>query len=123
MANIFIIDDQAWVTDLCREGLAGEGHQVSATDDIESVGKNVLSFKPDIVLLNLYLKHGFLVYDVLRDIRMQDPNLPVLIVTAYDTNLYCSRLAQADGYLVKNKNLAAADELKQKVSALLNRKF
>jgi len=87
MANILVIDDQAWVIDLCREGLAGEGHMVLATDDIESVGKNVLAFKPNLVLLNQYLKHGFLAYDVLWDIKMQDTDLPVLIVTAMTTSI------------------------------------
>lgn len=120
MANILIIDDQAWVKDLCREGLAGEGYNVSTTDDVESVMKNILSFKPHIVLLNQYLKHGFLVWDVLRDIKMQDPNLPVLIVTAHDTHLFGPRLSQADGYLVKS--YTAADELREKVSALVKRK-
>ena len=121
MANILIIDDQAWVTDLCKEGLAGEGHRILATDNIESVGKNVLSFKPNIVLLNQYLKYGFLVYDVLRDIKMQNPNLPVLIVTAYDNiHLSSSRLSHADGFLFKSP--AAADKLRRKVSALLNHK-
>ena len=121
MANILIIDDQAWVRDLCRDGLAGQGHLVLATDDIESVGKNVLAFKPDLVLLNQYLKHGFLVYDVLWDIKMQDPDLPVLIVTDDDDiNLFRSRsrLIQADGGLVKSHT--AANELRQKVSMLLN---
>ncbi len=120
MANILIIDDQAWVKDLCKEGLSGEGHTVSTTDDIESVGKNIFSFKPDLVLLNLYLKHGFIVWDVLRDIKMQDTNLPVLIVTAHETNVAKSHLSQGDGYLVKSHT--AASELRQKVSTLLNRK-
>ena len=61
MANILIIDDQKWVMDLCREGLAGEEHNVATTDDVESARKTILSFRPDIVLLNQYLKHGFLV--------------------------------------------------------------
>ena len=120
MANILIIDNQAWVMDLCKEGLAGEGHNVSTTDDIESVRKNVLAFKPNIVLLNQYLKHGFLVWDVLHDIKMKDPNLPVLIVTAYDTYLFGPRLSQADGYLVRSHD--AANELRQKISTLLNSK-
>ena len=100
MAKILIIDDQAWVKNLCKEGLSDEGYKVSTTDDIESVRKNIFSFKPDLVLLNLYLKHGFIVWDVLRDIKMQDPNLPVLIVTAHDNYLYDSRLSQADGSVV-----------------------
>ncbi|MBW2181882.1 MAG: response regulator [Deltaproteobacteria bacterium] len=118
MANILIIDDQAWVKDLCREGLAGAGHNVSTTDDIESVVKNILSFNPHIVLLNQYLKHGFLVWDVLQDIKMKHPNLPVLIVTTHDTHLFCPHLSQAEGYLVKSHT--AANELRDKIYNLLN---
>lgn len=119
MANILIIDDQAWVMDLCRKGLAGEAHQILATDDIEAVSKNIFLFKPSIVLLNQYLKHGFIVWDVLRDIKIQDQNLPLLIVTRYATHLFGPPLSQADGYVVKSHS--AADELRQKVSALLGR--
>jgi hypothetical protein len=72
MANMLIIDDQAWVMDLCRKGLAGEAHQILATYDIEAVSKNIFLFKPSIVFLNQYLKHGFLVWDVLRDITAAD---------------------------------------------------
>ncbi|MDH3567149.1 MAG: response regulator [Desulfobacteraceae bacterium] len=113
MAKILIIDDQVWVKNLCKEGLSGEGHKVSTTDDIESVRENIFSFKPDLVLLNLYLKHGFIVWDVLRDIKMQDPNLPVLIVTDHDNYLYDSRLSQAEGYVIKSHFFC--DELKQKI--------
>jgi len=120
MANILIIDDQKWVIDLCREGLVRERHKVSATDYIESVRKNIFPFKPDLVLLNLYLKHGFVVWDVLRDIKMQDPDLPVLIITAYDNYLFDSRLSQADGYVIKSHFVC--DELKQKIPALINRR-
>ena len=116
MANILIIDNQAWVIDLCEKGLAGEGYNISATDDIDSVKKNVLSFRPNIVLLNLYLKHGVLVWDVLDDIKAQDPNLPVLIVATHDTFLSGPRFSKADGYLVRSHT--AAYELGQKISAL-----
>jgi DNA-binding response OmpR family regulator len=119
MANILIIDDQAWVMDLCIKGLDGEAHQILATDDIEAVSKKFFLFKPSIVLLNQYLKHGFIVWDVLRDIKIQDQNLPLLIVTRYAAHLFGPRLSQADGYIVKSHS--AADELKQKVSALLGR--
>jgi len=120
MANIIIIDNQKWVIDLCEEGLAGEGHQILATDDIEAVSKNIFIFKPNLVLLNLYLKHGFLVWDVLSDIKIQDQNLPVLIVSQHATHLFSPSLSLSDGYVVKSHT--ASDELKQKVSALVNRK-
>ncbi len=118
MANILIIDDQKWVKDLCRVSLAGQGYTVSTTDDVESVMENILSFNPHIVLLNQYLKHGFLVWDVLRGIKIQRPNLPVLIVTPHDTHLFDPHLSQADGYLVKSHT--APHELREKISNLLN---
>jgi len=118
MANILIIDDQTWIKDLCREGLAGEGHNVSTTDDIEAVTKDILSFKPNIILLNQYLKRGFLVWDVLKEIKVRDPKLPVLIVTTHDTHLKCPQLSMADGYLVKSHS--APEELRQKISNLLD---
>ena len=119
MASILIVDNQEWVKDLCKQGLVGEGYKVSSTDDVEAVSKNILSFKPDIVLLNQYLQYGFYVWDVFNDIKMQDQNLPVLIVTEHDTYLHGPNLSQADGYIVKSHT--AADELRKKVSALLGR--
>ena len=121
MANILIIDDQKWVIDLCREGLDLERHKVSATDNIESVRENIFSFKPDLVFLNLYLKYGFFVWDVLKDIKMQDPDLPVLIITANDRYLFDSRLSQADGYVIKSHFVC--EELKQKIVTLMNKKL
>jgi len=118
MANILIIDDQAWVKDLCREGLTGEKHNVSTTDNIETITEDILSFKPNIILLNQYLKHGFLVWDVLKTIKVRDPNLPVLIVTIHDTHLDCPQLSMADGYVIKSHS--AAEELRQKISNLLD---
>jgi len=121
MANILIIDDQKWVIDLFREGLDLERHKVSATDNIESVRENIFSFKPDLVLLNLYLKYGFVVWDVLKDIKMQDPDLPVLIVTACDKYLFDSCLSQADGYVIKRHFVC--EEFKQKIVTLMNKKL
>ena len=121
MANILIIDDQAWIKDLCRKGLADEKHNVSTTDNIEAVTEDILSFKPNIVLLNQYLKHGFLVWDVLKEIKVHDPYLPVLIVTIHDTHLDCPQLSMADGYVVKSHS--AAEELKQKIYNLLGSRF
>jgi len=111
MANLLIIDDQLWIRTLCKEGLEGEEYQVSVTDDVLFVREKISSFKPDIVLLNLYLKHGVLVWDVLREIKRQNPKLPVIIVAQYETNLFSPRLSEADGYLIQSHT--APDELKE----------
>ena len=73
-----------------------------------------------VILLNLYLKAGFTVWDVLEDIKRQDPQLPVVIVAAYDTYLHDPRLALANGSVVKT--CFAPDELKQKISNALSYK-
>jgi DNA-binding NtrC family response regulator len=117
MANILIVDDQEWIKVLCREELTREGHNIFATDNIEAVTGNISSFEPHIVLLNQYLKHGFFAWDVLKEIKSRDPNLPVLIVTIHDTHLKCPELSLADGYVVHGHT--AGKELRQKVSTLL----
>jgi DNA-binding NtrC family response regulator len=118
MANILIIDDQAWIKDICKEGLADEMFNVYATDNIEAITEDILSFKPNVILLNQYLKHGFLAWDVLKEIKDRDPNLPVIIVTLHDTHLDYSQLSMADGFVVRSH--LAAEELRQKIFSLLS---
>ena len=75
--------------------------------------------RPDLVLLDLYLD-GFEGLDLLQDIKSRYPDLPVLIVTAYDSYMDDPRLAKADGYVIKS--FAGLDKLKQKIAEVLGRK-
>lgn len=117
MANILIVDDQKWVLDLFSEELIREGHNVSVTNDVQSVRENIYTFNTDFVLLNLYLKAGFAAWDVLQDIKKQDSRLPVVIVAAHDTYLHDPRLDLANGHVTKT--CFAPDELKEKISKAL----
>ncbi len=117
MANILIVDDQAWVKELCRASLSGEAHNIRATDNIEAVTENISFFEPHIVLLNQYLKHGYFAWDVLKEIKNRHPNLPVLIVTIHDPRIKYPQLSMADGYVVNSHR--AGKELRQKISTLL----
>ena len=118
MAKILIVDDQQCIRQLLSEELLCEGYRVASTGDAESISEHLRSSRPDLVLLDLYLDgpDGF---EVFRDIKRQDPHMPVLIVTAYDSFMDDLRLSQADGYVIKSVDL---DELKQKVADVLNRK-
>ena len=117
MANILIVDDQKWVKDLCLEALSTEKYQISTTADVNTVRKNISSLKPDLVLLNLYLKHGFNCWDVLKDIKSQNPNLPVLMITAHEKCLFDSRLSYANGYVIDG--CFAREDIQHKISAAL----
>lgn len=119
MANILIVDDEAYIREFLSEELASEGYQVASASDAESMWGHLRDSQPDLVLLDLYLK-GFKGWEVLSDIKNKDSNLPVLIVTAYDTYEEDTRLSQADGYVIKN--FEALGKLKQMIADILYRK-
>jgi DNA-binding response OmpR family regulator len=118
MAKILVADDQPCVRELLSEELMYEGYRVATAGDAESVRGYLRSSRPDLVLLDLYLDgpDGF---GVLRDIKRQHPDLPVIILTAYDSYVDDPRLSQADGYVIKSMVL---DELKRKIADVLTRK-
>jgi DNA-binding NtrC family response regulator len=101
MANILIIDDQSCVRRVVSEELIFEGHQVHGLGKAASVREHLQGSQPDLVLLDLFLD-GFEGFAVCRDIKCQNPELPVVILTAYDSFQDDPRLSMADGYVVKS---------------------
>jgi DNA-binding NtrC family response regulator len=115
MANILVVDDQRCVRELLREELILEGYRVGTTGDSRSISGYLRFFRPDLVVLDVYLDEadGFGVFE---EIKTQDPDLPVIIFTAYDNYREDLRLSQADGYVIKSMML---DELKEKIADVL----
>jgi DNA-binding response OmpR family regulator len=118
MPDILIVDDQPCVRALLSEELVHEGYRVEGLGDAKSVRTRLRFMRPDLVLLDLYLD-GADGWELLRNIKRQHPQLPVLIVTAYDSFVDDPRLSQADGYFVKSLDFM---DLKQKIADLLRRK-
>lgn len=119
MANILVVDDQPYVGEILSEELAYEGHQFSSAGDVDSVRRHLENSRTDLVLLDLYLE-GFEGWNVLQTIKREDPNLPVLILSAYDTFSEDPRLSNADGYVVKS--FSDFNKLKQSIADILQRK-
>lgn len=117
MPNILIVDDQPCIRELISEELIYEGYEVESVGDAESARAHIKRSRPDLVLLDLYLD-GPDGWDVLRDIKRQDPRLPVLIVTAYDSFKDDPRLSRADGYVIKSTDFT---ELKHQIANALGR--
>jgi len=118
MPNILIIDDQPYLKKLFSDDLKEEGYRVMSAGDAKSVRGFLEDSKPDLVLLELSLD-GFEGWALLRYIKSKEPDLPVLIVTAYDNYMNDPRLSQADGYLVKD--FAHLNKLKERIADVLGR--
>ena len=118
MAKILIIDDQPYIRETVSEELGDEGYEVAVAADVTSVEKDLVSTRPDLVLLDLYLE-GMDGFKVLREIKVREPGLPVIIFTAYDSYLDDPRLARADGYVIKSADFG---ELKRKIKDVLRQK-
>jgi two-component system response regulator (stage 0 sporulation protein F) len=117
MANILVVDDQLCVRKLLAEELMLQGHKVSGIGDAESARRYLQSFRPDLVLLDLYID-GPQGFRLLEDIKCQHPDLPVIIVTAYDSFADDPRVSRANAYVIKSIHL---DTLKEKIAQALRR--
>ena len=119
MAHVLIVDDQPYVREFLSEELAHDGYRTETIGNPDSIWGHLAHWRPDVVLLDLYLD-GFKGWDILRDIKKKDPDLPVLILTAYDTFEEDPRLSQADGYVIKS--FVDLDKLKEKIAGVLEQR-
>src|SRR5271156_4681303 len=102
--TVFIVDDHP----LLRQGLAllidreadltvcGEAEEAQAA--LMAIGEK----KPDILIVDISL-NGPDGLDLLKNLRMLYPNLPVLILSMHDESVYAERSlrARANGYIMK----------------------
>lgn len=111
MIKILVADDHAIVREGLKQIVAEEsdlkvtGEASDAKEVIELISKN--NFDIAIIDINMPGKSGL---DLLKDMKIQFPNIPILILSMYAEELYGIRAlkAGASGYL---KKASAPDEL------------
>ena len=102
MKRILVVDDDPSVTSVLRRGLAYESFAV----DIAGSGEEALEVAreryPDVVILDVMMP-GLNGVEVLKRLRAADEHLPVLMLTAKDsdTDQVAGLEAGADDYLTK----------------------
>ncbi|MCK4819827.1 sigma-54-dependent Fis family transcriptional regulator, partial [bacterium] len=83
-ANILVIDDNEAMRDSCRQALSRDGNRVEVAEDglkgLEMLKKE--SF--DLVILDLKMP-GLSGMDVLKEIKIDDPESTVIVITGYAT--------------------------------------
>jgi DNA-binding NtrC family response regulator len=117
MRKILIVDNQNWIVELFNDALRADGYLALILQDAERILEYIKIDRFDLVLLSLYLKYGYDSWKILRSIKVLKPNLPVLILAAYDKYLYTPQLELAQGYVINS--WSAPNELRQKVNAIL----
>jgi DNA-binding response OmpR family regulator len=115
MQKILIVDDQPCIREVVSENLIDEGYEVTTAASVDSARSHIQSSPPDLVLLDLYL-NGPQGFGLLKDIKRENCNVPVIILTAYDSYSEDPRLSEADGYVLKSFDFGG---LKQKVAQVL----
>jgi two-component system copper resistance phosphate regulon response regulator CusR len=117
--RILVVEDERKVAEMVARGLKAERYAVDVAADGDAGWAMVNTYRYDLILLDLLLP-GMGGLELLRRIRLHDPAVPVLILTAMDAT--ASKVenfeAGADDYLTKPFAFA---ELQVRVKALLRR--
>jgi two-component system nitrogen regulation response regulator NtrX len=114
MLNILIIDDQPLLAKWLGEDLLDEKYQISRITDVDDIYDDIAEIKPDIIFLDVWIG-GFERWDILNQIKLISPNIPILILGSYDSIADDPRLDKADGYIIKDIYM---DVFKDKMKAL-----
>jgi two-component system response regulator GlrR len=84
MEKLLIVDDDLSILRVLKMRLESEGYQVEAASEIEAAKDLAVTNEYELAILDLKLPGGNGI-DLMKTIHKTDPNLPVIILTAYGT--------------------------------------
>jgi len=106
MAHILVVDDDERICKVFAEFLSGEGHEPEIASNAGEALESVRAARPDLVLMDIRMP-GTSGLEALEMIRQVDPDVNVVIMTAYgtsQTSIEAMRLGAYD-YLIKPLDL------------------
>jgi len=121
--KVFVVDDHPIV----RQGLA---QMINREPDLMVCGEaeeataalhTIICEKPDILIIDISLK-GPDGLELLKNVRVRFPSLPVLILSMHDESIYAERAlrAGANGYIMKHE---AAEKVMGALRQILNQEI
>ena len=107
MKQILIVeDDIALNSGLCR-ALNGDDRHIVSCNTLRDAREQIMISKPTLVLLDINLPDG-IGFDLLKEIKSQDANIAVILLTANDTDMDIVEGLEigADDYITKPFSLS-----------------
>jgi DNA-binding response OmpR family regulator len=104
MKKILLVDDEESIHILYREEFEELGYEVHSAMSGEAALKLLPALSPDLVILDIQMP-GMNGIDVLRQIKEQNPKLPVILSSAYQE--YKQNLSSwaSDDFIVKSADM------------------
>jgi DNA-binding response OmpR family regulator len=118
--RILVVDDEAELRSLLERSFTREGHDVTAVADGTEALEQAVADGFDVVLLDVALGAGPSGYDVARELRARRNVVPIIMLTALDSEADAVQglEAGADDYVTKPFGLA---ELRSRIRAVMRR--
>lgn len=100
--RILVVDDSTINNIMLENILSSYGYETYSILESESVMKNIDSYKPDLILLDLMMP-GMSGFDILKQMQKQSINIPTIVITAFNDTGYAKRAKElgATAYITK----------------------
>ena len=117
--NVLVVDDEAVLAEMVSMALRYEGWSIATAGDGSSAIASARTRRPDVVVLDVMLP-DMSGLDVLHKLREENPQLPVLLLTAKDAveDRIAGLTAGGDDYVTKPFSI---EEVVLRLRALLRR--
>lgn len=111
MKKILLVDDEEGIQMLYREELEDEGYEVISAYTGEEGLQKFKEESPDLVILDIQMP-GMNGIETLRQMKMDNPKLPVILSSAYNEYKQDLGAWASDEYVVKSSDI---NDLKEAV--------
>lgn len=104
MKKILLVDDEESIHLLYREELEDEGYEVHSAMSGEEAMKILKTLSPDLIILDINMP-GMNGIEALRKIKENNPNLPVILSSAYQEFKQDLASWASDDFIVKSADM------------------